>query len=195
MSIAAEHYPVVNYDPAHYIPLSVFQNQWDTFKEEGSEQVEDPYGRNPQASSFAAGLNACAPFVIIVAMMVILINTMGVRAVNPEAGLGVYLSSPTMLLALVAFTVSLVTVFRKVKFAVALKDSADFAVLESARRYLTQRYEVLPENWEIRFINYLVGEEVAENRFSEEYQLTVKPYKGHNVIMVANINGEAPVKN
>jgi hypothetical protein len=195
MSATAEEYPVVNYNPAHYIPLNAFKKQWADYKEDGAERVEDPYGQNPHASNFSATLYSCAPFIVLVSMVVILINTMGMRAAQPEAALGAYLSSPTMLFALVCFGVGLGSLYKKARFAVKQKNAVDFALLESVRRYLVQRYGFLPANWEERFISYLVGEDVTENRFSENYELTVKHYRGFNVILVANINGEAPVKN
>lgn len=192
---ATEEYPVVNYNPAHYIPVNVFRQQWENTKEDGINRVEDPYGQNPDASTFTAGLHAMSPYIITVAMVLIIINTMGVRSADPAASLGVHLGNPAMWLALIAFTVGVSSLFRKIKFAVKVKNAGDFALLESARRYLIQRYDLLPEGWEDRFISYLVGEEVKENRFSEDYELTVRNYKGFNVIMIANINGEAPVKN
>lgn len=195
MSATANHYPLVDYNPAHYIPIGSFQKHWLLLKEEGANRVEDPYGRNPDATAFGAGLNATAPFVLIISMMVILASVMGIRASNIQAGIGSYLSSPSMVFALVMFFVALGVLYKKVKFAASLKNSADFSVLESARRYLKQRYGFLPKNWEHRFISYLVDEEVPENRFSETYELTVKNFKGYNVIMVTNINGEHPVKN
>lgn len=195
MSIATEEYQVVNYNPTHYIPMTEFQNRWHNMKMDGINRVEDPYGMNPAASNFSAGITSSAPFIILASMMVILVNGMTVRTHAMNASLGDYLSNPTMIFALVAFIVSFTYLRKKMNFAVKLKKAADFAVLESARRYLTQRYETLPENWEDRFISYLVEEEVPENRFSEKYELTVRPYKGYQVIMVANINGEAPKKN
>jgi hypothetical protein len=195
MNTASQEYSVVNYNPAHYVPLNVVQRQWELDKEQGADRVEDPYGLNPDASTFSAGLNAGAPFILIISMMVITISTMGIRASNASASLGDYLTNFAMIVALVPFIVSLTILFRKIRFAMAQKNAADFALLESARRYLKQRYGFLPKDWENRFISYVVGEEVKENRFSENYQLTVRNYKGYNVIMVANINGEAPVKN
>lgn len=195
MNAVTEEYPVVNYNPEHYIPMSVFQDQWANLKLDGINRVDDPYGRNPAASRFSATMNLYSPFIILAAMMVILVNAMGVRAVSANSPLSEYLTSPTMVFALVAFIVSLTYLRKKIKFAVRLKNAADFAVLESARRYITQRYETIPEDWEDRFISYLIDEKVTENRFSEKYDLTVRPYKGYQVIMVANINGEAPLKN
>jgi hypothetical protein len=195
LSIATEEYQVVNYNPTHYIPITEFQNRWHNMKMDGVDRVEDPYGRNPAASNFSAGIASSAPFIILASMMVILVNGMTVRTHAMNASLGEYLSNPTMIFALVAFIVSFTYLRKKMNFAVKLRKAADFAVLESARRYLTQRYETLPENWEDRFVSYLVEEEVPENRFSEKYELTVRPYKGYRVIMVANINGEAPQKN
>lgn len=195
MSTATEEYPVVNYNPEHYIPINVFQKQWYVLKEDGFHRSEDPYGRNPAASNFSAGMNSAAPFIILASMMVILVNAMSVRSISLNSSLGDYLNSPTMIFALVAFLVSFTYMRKKISFATKLRNAADFAVLESARRYLTQRYATVPENWEDRFISYLLDEEVPENRFSEKYELTVKSYKGYRVIMVANLNGEAPLKN
>lgn len=195
MSTVTEEYPVVDYNPAHYVPIDVFQNQWFSLKEDSFNRVEDPYGMNPAASRFSAGMTSTSPFIILASMTVILVNAISVRSSSTTAPLGDYLNSPTMIFALVAFIVSSTYLRKKMNFAVKLKNASDFAVLESARRYLVQRYETVPENWEERFISYLVEEEVAENRFSEKYELTVRPYKGYRVIMVANINGEAPRKN
>ena len=195
MNAATEKYPVVNYHPEEYIPISVFQNQWAALKMDGIDRTEDPYGRNYNASPFSASLAVYSPFIIVASMLVILVNAMSVRAISTNAPLGEYLRNPTMIFALVAFGVSFTYLRKKINFATKLKNAADFSVLESARRYLTQRYETIPENWEERFISYLVDEPVPENRFSEKYELTVKPYKGYQVIMVANVNGEAPLKN
>lgn len=195
MSIATEEYPVVNYNPEQYIPINVIQSHWYALKEDGFYRSEDPYGRNPAASNFSAAMHSSAPFVILASMMVMLINAISVRSVSLNSPLSDYLRNPTMLFALVAFIVSFIYMRKKASFAAKLRNAADFAVLESARRYLTQRYQTVPENWEERFISYLLDEEVPENRFSENYDLTIKNYKGYRVLMVANINGEAPLKN
>lgn len=195
MNAAIEEYPVVSYNPSHYIPVKVFRHQWETAKEDGFNRVEDPYGQNPEASSFAAALHSMSPYVVTVAMLVIILNTMGVRSADAQASLGVHLGNPAMWIAITAFVLGLSSLFKKISFAAKVKNAVDFSLLESARRYLIQRYDILPEGWEDRFISYLVGEEVKENRFSKDYELVVKNYKGFNVIMIANINGEAPVKN
>lgn len=194
MSNTIEEYPVVHYNPLHYIPLSVFKNQWVNAKEESAELADDPYAYNPHAGSFSAMLYSSAPFILLVTIAIILLNAMVVRSAHPDASLGAYLGSPSMIIALTAFTMSLVSIYRKSRFVKKLKNSVDYAVLESARLYLLQRYGFLPENWTGRFIGYLTGENIPDNRFSEKYQLTVKNYKGYHVFMVTNVNGEAPVK-
>jgi hypothetical protein len=185
----------MNYDPNHYIPLNLFQKQWKAAKENGASLVEDPYALNPLMRDLSATMRSCAQFIMLFAMIVISLTAMGIRGANPEAPLGAYFANPIMWGAVGFFVYSSVLMYQKVSFAVKLKNAADFALLESARRYLKQRYGFLPINWENRFISYLIGEPVQENKFSETYNLTVTNYKGFQVFMIRNVNGEAPVKN
>lgn len=194
MNTTTEDCPVVNYNPAQYIPMNLFKNQWAEAKLRGAERVNDPYGRNPNAGTVSLYFNSSLPFILMISMAVITLSIISVRAIAPNSPLIVYVQSPITVLALVAFICSLVSIYRRNRFSAKLKNAADFAVMESARRYMKLRYGFLPMGWEDRFISYLVGEEVKEDRFSETYQLNVRNYKGNMVLMVSNINGEAPRK-
>lgn len=191
MHITTEDCPVVDYNPAQYIPLNLLQTQWEDSKINAAERVQNP----ANATSLFLGYSSFAPIVLLISMGMISLSVMSVRAIAPQTSLLSYFYSPLTILAIVAFFVSVSVIYRRNRIILQLKNAADFAVMESARRYLKLRYGFLPAGWEDRFVSYLVNEEVKEDRFSETYQLSVRNFKGSKVLMVCNISGEAPAKN
>lgn len=190
-SVTATRYPVVNYNPESYVPLSLFQSQWNNMKATAGELMDDFYRESRKKNALGELFEAIAPITLLISMLIL---SLFARPISTANAFSTFMQQPFVWFLLAAFGFSALSVFNRSRFSSDEKRALDFSVMESARRYLRQRYGFLPQNWEERFTSYLAGEEVKDDRFSETYQLTVRNYRGYDVLMVTNMHGEAPVR-
>lgn len=188
---AQKRYPVTPINPEQYVPLKVFIMMWKMNRLKSSESISDAEILNPKNGNLSQFAYVVAPPMLMMSMVLLLLNAPGLSNVE---SLTAFFSMFSLWLMLGIFGVTLSLVFKRTKLATNEKNAGDFAVLESARQYLQNRYETVPPNWEERFVSYLVGEPVADNKFSTDYELKVRNFKGYDVLMIANVDGEAPLK-
>lgn len=182
MSYKTVAHPLMKYNPGHYIPIDLIRQQWEYSKISGLDRI------NAYDEEKGGLISMISPFVFSISVFVFLPTALAGRE-----SLAHYLSSPLTCIMLLLFIVSGWHFYKRIKNATVEREAADYAVLESTRQYIQNRYGFTPKGWEERLISYLVNEPVKDDRFSEEYKLSVRNFKGHPVIMVTNINGEAPL--
>lgn len=186
-----KRYPVTQINSEQYVPMQVFGMMWTMNRLKGSESLSYLNQLNPSEKLISL-VKSLSPLALMISMVILI---MSASSLTRAASVAAAFSNPFLLVVMGIFGTSLYLVVKKVQTATNEKNAGDFAVLESARQYLQNRYETLPQNWEERFIGYLVEEKVPDNKFSTEYELKVRNFKGYDVLMIANVDGEAPLKN
>lgn len=187
-------FPIVHYNAHSNIPMDEFREAWDSNINWAIDAAYDPDMQEEGSNYFFSIINVFASKVMIISLALL---TLLVTAVSNNSGtttIFTYLGVPFIILALLVAVFSMVAMQKSDRRAQSLKNGADFVVLESARLWLKARYGFLPENWEENFISLLVEEPHKEDRFTETYQLTTRTINGEELLIVRNINGEAPVE-